>query len=373
MAATAPKQRVISTKQDFHSIKTKWNALVQSCKSSTPFVTWEWLYTWWEIYSDQDTELSILLYETANDCVAIAPFYVRSKESNSICRTVYFLGTGEQEDKEVSSEYLDVIIHPSFSDNEDIFKQTFEYFIGQAGKCINFEFSRILESSTLIHYLEQYSDKKLHVEKIFCGYRYKLKLPESWEDYIASLKSTRRRSIVSASKKINSLGVVKIKFLNDYQEIKDEIKNLEKLHTTYWSQKGKKGAFYSDEFIQFINRISEAFFHLNMLHVMAIENGDRTVAVIYSFIMNKTLYYYQSGFDVSGYRLSIGVYAHSVNIENSINTSIEHYDFMQGKPISYKERYGCKKSKMYNIKVYKNWSNMMLDKVKSKLKQIISY
>jgi len=373
MAANATKQRVISTTEDFFSLKTKWNELTKICKVGTPFLTWEWMYTWWQIYNEIDTELSILVYESADNLVGVAPFYIRSKKAYFSHRTVHFLGTGEKEEKEVSSEYLDILIHPSFSQDEIIIKQVFEYFLDRSDRCIKFEFSRVLESSTLLRYLATQSGNKLSVAKSLCGYRYCLKLPNAWNDYISSLKSTRRRSIIAALKNFDGDNKVRIKFLRDYQEIKVELKNLVNLHTKYWNHKGKKGAFYSREFCEFIERISQSFFHLKLLHVMSIKYDNYTIAVIYSFLMNDTLYYYQSGFDLVENKKSLGIYAHSENIKNSISSSIKQYDFMLGGPVSYKERYGCDKYKMYNIKIYTSRFNLVLDKVLSKLFYMAKY
>ena len=51
----------ISTTIEFAAIRDEWNDLLQASDSDTIFLTWEWAFSWWEIFHEANMDLFILI------------------------------------------------------------------------------------------------------------------------------------------------------------------------------------------------------------------------------------------------------------------------------------------------------------------------
>ena len=67
------KIRVVTEAEEFASLKTVWNHLLQRCDTNNSiYLTHEWLSTWWR-YFRQGKKLNILLIEQGNQVIGIVP------------------------------------------------------------------------------------------------------------------------------------------------------------------------------------------------------------------------------------------------------------------------------------------------------------
>ncbi|MDL5503965.1 MAG: hypothetical protein QSU88_12215, partial [Candidatus Methanoperedens sp.] len=66
------KIREINSVYDFKSIRTTWNDLLAKSPDGNIFLTWEWLFEWWE-YFNNGKKLKILMIEDRDETVGIMP------------------------------------------------------------------------------------------------------------------------------------------------------------------------------------------------------------------------------------------------------------------------------------------------------------
>ena len=57
----------------FTALRPEWNALLRDSASDCPFLTWEWLHTWWTHLSGS-SRLRIAAVRAGSELVALAPF-----------------------------------------------------------------------------------------------------------------------------------------------------------------------------------------------------------------------------------------------------------------------------------------------------------
>ncbi|MBE9529473.1 MAG: hypothetical protein IME99_09575, partial [Proteobacteria bacterium] len=105
------RHEVISTTEQFGSMQAEWNRLLKLSDSNHIFLSWEWLWKWWNIYSTEKESLCIILLYRGEVLIGIAPFYRVTKQWKNLFsyRRVLFLGTTELS---LISEYLDIISRP---------------------------------------------------------------------------------------------------------------------------------------------------------------------------------------------------------------------------------------------------------------------
>ena len=98
----------VSIQNEFAKLKKDWVALLKKSKSDTAFLTWEWMYIWWECFKGNKQLFILAVYDENEELVGIAPLCMDKKEIADIPVLDYiiFLGT-----MPVSSDHLDFIIH----------------------------------------------------------------------------------------------------------------------------------------------------------------------------------------------------------------------------------------------------------------------
>src|SRR5215203_312941 len=65
--------------REFASVQEEWDELYESCPRATPFQSWEWLYSWWEVYGEGSYGLRLITLRDAGSgrLVGLLPLMVR--------------------------------------------------------------------------------------------------------------------------------------------------------------------------------------------------------------------------------------------------------------------------------------------------------
>jgi CelD/BcsL family acetyltransferase involved in cellulose biosynthesis len=134
------KVRRISKDSDFSSLEKTWNQLLEQSSNTNPFLTWEWLYTWWSFYKE-GKELCILLIKNNEEILGIAPLYLRKENFIAVpVRILRLMG-----DEEVCSEYLSVIARKDVE--EEIYSFLLEYIMKNNDEWDAIHFTDVLSGS----------------------------------------------------------------------------------------------------------------------------------------------------------------------------------------------------------------------------------
>jgi hypothetical protein len=69
---------VVRSTTEFASLEEEWDGLYESCPSATPFQSWAWLYSWWEVYGEGSYGLRLItLRDEGGLLVGLLPLMVR--------------------------------------------------------------------------------------------------------------------------------------------------------------------------------------------------------------------------------------------------------------------------------------------------------
>ena len=61
------------------SLANKWNNILSQSESDSIFLTWEWVFNWWQVYGSGKQLRVLVVRDQHEDIVAIAPFYAHTK------------------------------------------------------------------------------------------------------------------------------------------------------------------------------------------------------------------------------------------------------------------------------------------------------
>ena len=105
---------------------------------------------------------------------------------------------------------------------------------------------------------------------------------------------------------------------------------LKGLHVSWWQRRGVAHAFTHEFFERFHQRLIERVFADGSIQLLRICSGDRTIGVLYNFVLDQHVYAYQSGFVQPAAGERPGVVAHALAVERAWQQGARVYDFMAG-------------------------------------------
>lgn len=360
---------VVSNIDEFFALREQWNEINDSSDKGNVFVSWEWMYTWWETYSKQGKRSLYILKctDTNNKLLGIAPFQIinNPKKYFPCSRQLIMLATGETDGSEVFGEYMDLIIKPG---QETAVISVLSHFLTQQhGLWDGVKFQQQLVESHLSHLfsnstqLSQSNSGKHEFQKIITeeGFRTYIELPTSYKEYLMSLRKKMRNNITRTYSRLESEQRFTITSVTTDSEVKAEISGKEgaidilaRLNLTRRGNMEKNSVFESQNFVLFHQRLLKRLLPLNKVSIRVLYFGDEAVAALYSFIDKDTIHAYQSGFETeNGHRYSLLTTMLTQEISHSIdNENISRFNFMYADDEdTYKRRYSGTTEKMYNI------------------------
>jgi len=313
---------------EFVNLKEIWNGLLQESSNNEFFLTWEWVYTWWQVYGKNKELFILCIKDDSDNLIGIAPYYIKKDRLFNIfnIKKILFLGVGEN----VCPEYLNVIVKNGFE--EKVTDCIIEHLLANKKIWHSIRLSDISEKHTITDFIfNKAQEKNLFVakEKVKTPC-VSISLPKTWENLCSRLSSKFRYNMKWGRKKLTEIpgSSIKVFFGNHYPLY--SLDSLFELHNKRMLQKGKKGKFkyqdYRNFHIGLIARIPD------YRAISVLEVNNKPIGMIYGFYYNNKIYIYQTGFDpASEYKkYSIGQILYSYMIEKAIALGCQEFDFLRG-------------------------------------------
>lgn len=349
---------IISSEDTFKAYREEWNRLLQESNNNTITLTWEWLYTWWEVFKDTFRKLMIIMVrDKEGQLIGIAPLLLRKYRpfpASPMIRRLEFLASGEDEDNEICSDYLNFIIQQG---KEGEVTSTILNYITHnlSSEWDEIFLDYMLESSKSVKYLEdQLKEGALRYFKNKKGPCLYISLPDSYEKFLKNLSPSLRYKIRRDYKKLLEQGDVMFHSLTRKEELEQYMTILINLHQKRWSEREKPGVFSNNShlFLDFHRRFSSISFQNNWIDISFLSLDKEPIAAIFNFKYNKKIYFYQSGVNTNlPQNISPGHLLHAHCIKQAIIEGFEEYDLLLGKH-EYKRRWAKEYRNLISIKIF---------------------
>jgi CelD/BcsL family acetyltransferase involved in cellulose biosynthesis len=167
-----------------------------------------------------------------------------------------------------------------------------------------------------------------------------LVLPDTWDEFLASLQSRFRGKVRSLLRRIPEEHGGVFEELGDAADLAARLASLFELHQRRWRAAGRPGSFASAERRGFYGELSERFLERGWLRFTSLRLGDRWVAHEFSFEHRGRVYYLQQGYDTDCGKLSVGIALKAHVIREAIARGAREYDFLGG-VAEHKEKWGA--------------------------------
>ena len=349
----------IQDTEQFRVLKDDWNQLVENSAHPQPFLLWEWIFTWWEVYAKSSYELTILTVYEDEKLVAIAPFYIDNSHFLLKGR-LRMLGEGEAFEDEVVSHYPDVITLNGHRDS--VVNALVDYLLSHESNWRFGQFRFMLGNSVLNDMQKRLASQYDHYT-VSSSQSYAIELPQSPEEYVASLSRSMRKQFRSRLNRMESSGEIKILSAHEFDDPHEALKILERLHRARWEKRGVSCIFDSIAFKTFHKKLLNRLLDQGVIDIRVMYHNDEAVAAVHNFNFQKRCYSYQSGFSSKDdKRFSPMVVFDILEIQALVSAGYIQYDYLSAEgDNSYKEKFKCESEPVYEtLWLKRGWQSILM-------------
>ena len=343
----------------FSALKTNWNTLVEHSIHPQPFLLWEWMFTWWEVYQQKGYELLVLAVYDNDELVAIAPFYIDNAHWLMRGR-LRMLGEGEAREDEVVSHYPDVIALASH--REQTTDALVAYLLSNEKKWTLGQF-RFMLGGSLLSEMQQKLSKAFDHYTVSSSQSYAIQLPTTPEGYVNSLSRSMRKQFRSRLTRMESSGELKIISANEFDDPHDAMDILERLHRARWQGRDSGSIFDSTAFKTFHKTLLNRLLDQGIIDIRVMYHNGEAIAAVHNFNFKKRCYSYQSGFSSQDdKRFSPMVVFDILEIQALVSAGYLEYDYLSAEgDNSYKAKFKCESEPVYEtLWLKRGWQSILM-------------
>lgn len=346
----------VSNSEEFAVLRSIWNHVLERSSDKAVTQTWEWLHTWWTTYGGE-RELRIVVGYQNDEPIGVAPFSMPKTSMRYYgllpYKTIWFIGGGKTRDRNVVSDYLNIIVAEG---KENVFVIGLLKWLSRTNDWDEIILENISSESRIPGLLYRAAQQ--------CNIRYQvlnsapsivIKLPDSWEKYLESISGSLRYRIVRGRKEFQKLKGEYVKVLTE-NELDSAFNRLEMLHQNRWEGKAESGAFASASWKKFHKALIDLAFRNGWLDLSFLNLEGKPVAANYNFLFDGNVHFFQSGLiPHENKHIRLGLILHSYCIEDAIRRGMREYDFLRvgSSGAGYKESWGNYSRTLYDIRLSK--------------------
>jgi CelD/BcsL family acetyltransferase involved in cellulose biosynthesis len=323
----------LTSAEELEAIRDEWSELLRSSASNEPMLSPTWLIRWWQVYGPHNQrELCVGVFRRNGKLVGLAPLCRRKFRHASGLRItrLELLGSGEEEVDETCSEYIGII---AASGEEQAVANAFASALhqGELGAWDDLVLTAMSSEHVMAPLLARALGNATEY-KVLGGAPFAL-LPDTWDEYLANLSSSRRALVRKSLRAWESWAKEPpvLRRVEREDELDRGIEMLAKLHAMRWQETGHAGAFDSPLFDEFHRLTMRDLLREGALWLCWLEVEGEPVAALYNIVWNRQVRFYQSGriTDVPK-KVRPGLVIHACAIQEAIAAGYTHYDFLAG-------------------------------------------
>jgi CelD/BcsL family acetyltransferase involved in cellulose biosynthesis len=343
------KVRIITSTSDFAEMEKPWNGLLSLSQGHNYFLRWEWSWNWWQVYSRDTDSLHIMVITKKAEMVAIAPFYIRKKLLGRILsiRQGMLIGTQSNHDGDVCTPYMNIICKAG---EEALVVNFILKNLANNKACHEIYLPRIDMSTSVFAAIQNKASEAGFLFDLIDKYESPyIRLPATWDAYLAGLSGSMRWKIKRQRKKLRDIDGTFTE-VRTSDELNERFAELIALHQKSWETRGVDGVFSDQQFSRFHHLVLGHMLNTASLELVLLYIENEPKAALYNIIYNGTTYCYQSGTDRSGKNIAFGYLAHAYCIEKAIMAGREAYDFLpEGLMDDYKRHFANRTRSVCNL------------------------
>jgi CelD/BcsL family acetyltransferase involved in cellulose biosynthesis len=337
---TAPRETgasVIDSAWGFTALRPEWNSLLRASASASPFLTWEWLHTWWQHLSGS-SELRMLAVRAGAELVAVAPFRMTTGTARLPCLDM--LGTGD-----AGSDYLDVIIRAGW---ESEALSAIERFVQSQNTTLRL--THLGPSAAAEHLAGRLGERGWTRTTTAGGTCPFIPLAgHTWDSYLATLGASHRANVRRRLRALEQRFDVRFERVTNEAARRDALSRLMQYHERRFDARGT--TFNTEASRAFHDELTKRALDGGWLRMFVLRLNGIAAAVMYGFLYDQKFYFYQHGFDDAYQQHSVGLVLMALSIRTALDEAAAEFDMLWGVE-PYKFLWARERRELRNVQLF---------------------
>jgi CelD/BcsL family acetyltransferase involved in cellulose biosynthesis len=334
----------IDTLEGFRALETEWDSLLAQSKNTNVFLTWEWLFAWWQIFGGKN-RLWLLTVKDNGELIGIAPLMISVYRKGFFrLRVLRSIGTPQSDMGGLIANRKEVaaIAVSDYLKKHEREWDIFEMNVLPADVFESNFFPKIFAAKE--YFLITNDDSHFY-----------LPLKGTWESYFRGLSKNLRRNLKRRLKRAKELGEVR------YQRYAGE--NLQWAHFLKIFEINRSGNFpavyQAEKNRNFLKKIYELMRKKQWLQVEILYVGEEAVAFQCGFLFGKKYQDWRGGYNKKYETLGTGKLLMMFSLENFYRMGVEAVDFLRG-TYAYKADWKPQMRRFVDLRVFRKKSKEAL-------------
>jgi CelD/BcsL family acetyltransferase involved in cellulose biosynthesis len=325
--------------ESFDQLEREWDNLLGRSAVNTPFNTFSWNRTWWEVYGEGELWL-ITCRDRENVLLGIAPFFIETTSHGE--RVVRFVGHIDVVD------YMDLIIDKDYRDS--VFADLAAYLAQSQKHFDAIGLANIQETSPTYEGLPAALRDvgfKTGLEHIEVAPQ--IELPSTYDDYLKDILDSRERKETKRKMRKAEGGLYDVAWYTVGAEHNLEKELQQFLELMRSADEGKAAFLENPKNVEFFSKVMPLVFDAGYLQLMFITIDGTACAAYLNFDYGDHVYVYNSGLEPAQFgALSPGIVLLQYAIQHSIDQDRRIFDFLRGDE-TYKYKMGGRDKRLFQI------------------------
>ena len=321
----APEIRHIQTTKAFRALENDWNNLLTQSNLRTAFLSWEWLFSWWQVYGGDKTLWIITAWQD-NALTGIFPLAMSiDVKSGFKFHTLRSLG----------SPLIDVggiIVKENDTNTID---SLIKYLIAHKDAWDILELNQFMQNNPTLDFLRKEFVAAGAIARAKTDKHFYVPLNTSWDNLLASLSKGFRKNLRRAQKRAEDSGEVQLEHFSQESVRWDVFERILEVnrHAQY-------PLLYNSEDERALHKAFVEHHHgKNFLTIFLLSINGIPKAYEYGFLYDGRYESWRAGYDKRlDPKISIGVLLLQKVIKYAIEIGYDEIDFLRGEE-AYKQRW----------------------------------
>lgn len=331
--------KVIEKKEDFKSLESHWNQLLEKSPARSAFLTWTWLYSWWITYGT-DKQLWIVSAWENGTLTGLAPLMLETRKKGiSTIKVLVNIGTPQ-------TDAGGFLFH---KDTPSVVEKIVQFILSEKAEWDLFELNTLLSTGKEHHALTSLTNPKEVFTKIEENEHYIVPLTEDWEIFSKRLSKKFIHNLRRAGRLADELGTVTLEHFTGDRVIPELVQQLININ-----QHAHFPRLYNSPLEQklLFELIKNGGGQTNWLDIYILNINGNPIAYEYGFVYEKRFESWRSGFNTNiPQQISVGKLLSMRVFETCIRERYYEVDFLRGDE-SYKLEWKPDKKLYCNIRLF---------------------
>ena len=317
--ATGFTVEVISDYRAFLGLESSWNDLVHRAGIDHPFLTHEWVRTWWQCFGAGKT-LHVITVQRGGKLVAIAPMMLSKERIYGL--NVRFL-------EFIYNKYTERFDFIVARDAPESYRQIWSSVVRQRHLWDAIRLCQLPPGSRTLEEIPKLASEDGFLTGLWhSGDVPYLRLAGSWDSYFQSLRSKRRSNLRRRLKGLNGVGLVAHEVVRSGDQLQTALEDGLSIEAASW--KGDEGTAIrcSPEVREFYKRMAEIAAQRGWLLLDFLTLNGRRIAFDYCLCFGGKQYLLKTSYDPLFAQYSPYHLLFSMVLQRAFEAGLEEFDFL---------------------------------------------